>query len=297
MLCCSLLLALAVPAAAQELDCNVTIDMEQLTSEARENLAEFVSQIRQYMNGYHWTKEGIDGDKIQCTVQIKFVGASSENHYTAQAFIGSQRQIYRLGKNSAMLRVLDEKWEFQYIRNQSLNHDEYRFDPLLSFLDFYGNLIIGYEFDSYKPSDGTQFFQKALDIVNKSRSAGSAGAGWEASPRATFSRGQLVDELLNPKFEDFREAVFQYHFKGLDLLYKNGVKARKNVLSSMEMIAKVLEKVNQNSLAIRLFFDTKAPEIADVFKDDPDRETILTRLGKIDPAHQSDYDETLSKGK
>jgi hypothetical protein len=103
--------------------------------------------------------------------------------------------------------------------------------------------------------------------------------------------------LLNPKFEDFREAVFQYHFKGLDLLYKNGVKARKNVLSSMEMIAKVLEKVNQNSLAIRLFFDTKAPEIADVFKDDPDRETILTRLGKIDPAHQSDYDETLSKGK
>ena len=39
-----LLLILAVPAAAQELDCNVTIDMEQLTSEARENLAEFVSQ-------------------------------------------------------------------------------------------------------------------------------------------------------------------------------------------------------------------------------------------------------------
>src|SRR5512143_4124793 len=168
-----LLFILAVPAAAQELDCNVTIDMEQLTSEARENLAEFVSQIRQYMNGYHWTKEGIEGDKIQCTIQIKILGSSAQNHYTAQAFIGSQRQIYRLGRNSAMLRILDDKWDFDYTRNQSLTHDEYRFDPLLSFLDFYGNVIIGYEFDSYKPDDGTQFFQKALEIVNKTRSVGN----------------------------------------------------------------------------------------------------------------------------
>lgn len=290
------ILCFTASALSQELDCDVSItDAQALTAEARDNLVDFAQQLKDYMNKHRWTKEGIEGgEKIKCAIQIKFLGAPTDNHYSAQAFVGSQRPIFKLGRNTATMRVLDEKWEFEYSRYQSLTHDEYRFDPLLSFLDYYAYVIIGYDFDSYKSGDGTPYFQKAFEIVNKARGTTAGSKGWESAVRGSFSRGQLVEELLNPKYQDFREATFKYHYRGLDNLYKNEVKARKHALAGLEMISNLVEKVNQQSLIIRTFFDTKYMEIAEIFQKDPSAD-IYARLAKIDPAHQTTYDEVAAK--
>ncbi|HTK81770.1 MAG TPA: DUF4835 family protein [Bacteroidota bacterium] len=285
-------------AFTQELDCDITLDMQGLpSSEARDNLVDFISQLKTYMNTQRWTKDGIEGDeKIRCTINIQFQGSPGDNQYAAKAFIGSQRPVFKAGRSTAVTRILDDKWTFQYIRGQSLTHDEYRFDALLSFMDFYAYVILGYDFDSYKSGDGTQFFQKAMDIVNKARSSAGAGNGWDVATRGAYSRAQLIEELLNPKYQDLREASFKYHYRGLDLLYKDPVKGRKVMLTALEKVGKLRDKVNEPSLVMKIFFDTKYQEIAETFSVDT-TPGVFEKLIAIDPSHQHDYEVARDRRK
>src|SRR5216684_5141438 len=165
---------LSVCAYPQELDCDVSIDPLSLTGlsgQARENLVDFSGQVKQYLTTYHWTKEDLGGEKIRCTIQFTFLGAQNDNHYSVKTFVGAQRPIYKSAQSTPLIRLLDDKWDFDYIRSQAFVHDDVRFDPLMSFLDFYANVIIGYDFDSgdfefSKPSAGTPYFQRALEIIN-----------------------------------------------------------------------------------------------------------------------------------
>ncbi|HYQ86017.1 MAG TPA: DUF4835 family protein [Bacteroidota bacterium] len=277
--------------SSQEIDCDVKItNKEALTAQAREALADFLPQVTQYINSYRWTREDLANLKIKCTIDISFQGSPRDNHYSVQAFIGSQRPIFRLDRNTAVVRILDDSWEFDYVRSQPFIHNEGRYDPLLSVLDFYMYLILGYDFETYKAGDGTPYFQKALDIANLSR----AGVGWDNPSPAVYSRGQLIDELMNVKFRDFRNALYRYHFRGLDLLYKDEARARKNIFAALDKIGKLQEKINVRSLVIRTFFDSKYQEIAEIFLKDPDRE-VFARLSKIDPAHQTKYEEASQR--
>jgi hypothetical protein len=289
-----LILLAPFPTSAQELDCSVTFtNIETLPAEARDNISDFIPQVEEYMNSYHWTNVDFGDDRIRCTINISFLGAPRNNHYVVKAFIGSQRPVRHTDRNTAMIRLMDDAWEFDYVRNQSLTHADYRFDPLLSFLDFYAYVILGYDFDSYKADDGTPYFQKALDIANRARGA-SAGKGWQISSQSIYSRGQLIDDLLNAKYDDVRDAVYRYHARGLDLMYKDSLKAMKNILSSLEKIGKLREKINSSILIATIFFDTKYLEIADVFVNYPDP-SVYETLMKADPNHQQTYLEYAEK--
>lgn len=286
---CALLLA--GPARGQELECTVTISTELLTAEARENLADFATRIQDYVNSYRWTNEDLGGEKIAWAMNISFQGSPRQNRYTAQAFIGSQRSIYRSEKNTALLRVLDDRWEFEYEPNKQLLHDESLFDPLLSFIDFYAYVVIGLDFESYQEGAGLPYLEKAMNVVNTAR---SGGKGWEVGTPTTYSRGQYIDELLSAKYEDVRKAIHRYHYRGLDLLYHDGDRARRNMLRALEGIGGITARTNQPSQVIKIFFDTKFLEIAETFRTHPDR-TVFTTLMGIDPAHRQTYEEARDR--
>ncbi len=282
------------PSFSQEIECEITTDLQQLPSEARDNLVDFVPQLKQYINSNRWTQEGIGNNKIRCTMNIMFQGSPTKNHYVAQVFIGSLRPVFKTSQTTAVIRLLDDSWEFDYNRYQPFIHNELNFDPLLSFVDFYMYLVLGYDFDTWGNLDGTPYFQKAADIVSRAHGAPNAGKGWDITGQSTYQRAQLIDELLNEKFRGLREAAYRYHYKGLDLLHKDRVKARKNIFSSLQKIRKLLDKINQQSQAARLFFDSKYLEIAATFVDDPDR-GIYNKLVRIDPSHQTTYEEYSQK--
>jgi hypothetical protein len=280
-----------LPVRAQEIQCTVTATLDALNAESKENLADFAMQVEQYINSYRWTNADLGGDKISCALNIQFQASPRDGRYTVQAFIGSQRKIFRSDRSTAMIRLLDDKWEFDYLRNQPLTHTEGKFDPLTSFLDYYVNIIIGYDFESYQTGDGAPYFQKAADLVSKGR---TAGKGWDVATGTAFSRSQFADELLNPRYREFREALEKYHYRGLDLMYKDDVKAKKNILASLEKIDILQKKINQKSQVIKIFFDTKYLEIAETFIGYPDP-AVFTRLAQIDAAHQQTYDEYSKK--
>ncbi|HUL43032.1 MAG TPA: DUF4835 family protein [Bacteroidota bacterium] len=294
------ILTLVLPACvlSQELDCDVTITTSQLTTEAKENLANFESQVKDYFNGYRWTKDDFGNDKIHCSINIAFLGMTSPNHYVAKAFIGSQRPVFKMNQNTAVLRILDDKWEFDYTRTQAMTHVDSHFDPLLSFFDFYAYIILGYDADTYKDTHeggkATEYFQKAKDITNRAIGSGQIGSGWDVTSQSTYTRGQLIEELTNPKFQPVRDEIYRYHYHGLDLYYKDEGKARSNIFSAIEKLAKFQKKVNQPVLLVRTFFDTKYLEIADKFTGDQE-EGIFDKLEQIDPMHIQTYENLKSK--
>jgi hypothetical protein len=270
----------------------VTINVEQIPSASRDYLKDFEQTVEDYLNSYRWTNEDFGGEKIQCSMNIFFLSAGGENRYTAQVFIGSTRTVYhgeeKTDKETIILRVLDERWEFEFSPNKPLYHDDFQFDPLADFLDFYAYLIIGFDLETYLELSGSTYFQKALNICNQA--AGTPySQEWQAQS-VTYSRFSLVDELTNLRYQPLRVAFHKYHFDGIDLLSSDPIKGLNAMLAAVEEIAEVRRKQNPRSVLVKAFFDTKYQEIAESFLRFPDR-GVYRRLSDADPNHQITYQE------
>ena len=277
---------LAQPAAAQEVDCTVQLNIDAVPTTNKDLLNNFAADIKNYVSGYNWGG-GDASEKVKCTLNIFVQGVIGENRYSAQVFIGSQRPRFNSDQSTAVMRLFDEQWEFTYIKDRPINHNPYSYNELGSFLDFYMYVVMGYDYDTYDRLSGTPLFQKAADIARMGQS--SSAKGWQPSTTA-FSRTQLIFEILNAKFEPVRSASWRYHFTGLDSLSTTPARAYQNIIGALEAIDKVRKGSDPRNLIIKTFFEAKSLELADVFKQYPDR-SIYIRLSQIDPTHQQTYEE------
>ncbi len=272
---------------AQELEFDVSIDAQQLPTANKEYVTHFAEEVKKYLNDFRWTTEDYLGEKIHCTMSIFFLSGSPDNRYSVRVFIGSQRPIYRSNKGTLTLRILDDKWEFSYIPGQGFRHNETQFDPLLSFLDFYACLIIGYDTDTFSEMGGTQYFQRASDIA--ARGASENSKGWPKGGTG-YTRQQIIEDLLNSKYAPIRKALFIYHFHGLDMLETNQNRGLDNMLYAIDLIGKAQKAENTALPLARIFFEAKYQEIADRFANYPDR-SVIGRFADYDPTHKRDYDQ------
>ncbi len=275
----------------QELQCDVKVNAENIPSAQRDFLRNFESDLERYLNNTRFSNEDLDGEKILCSMDIFFKTVVGDNRYQAQVFIGSQRPIY-VGndpseKVTPILRLIDDRWEFTYVPNQRMIQDDFSFDPLTDFLDFYAYVIIGFDLETYVENSGSRYFQKALQIWSQAN--GSNAKDWPQSS-AGYSRFGIIDEINNTKFQPMVVAFHTYHFDGIDLLATDPTKALNNMLNAIETMSRVRQQQNQPSVLVRHFFDAKYMEIAATFLKYPDR-AVYDRLIAADPEHRSTYDE------
>jgi hypothetical protein len=280
---------------AQELDCDVTVDYQSIPTTNRDYLVNFANQVKTYMNSYRWTNEDLEGERIKCSLQIFFLSVSGNTRYSAQIFVGSQRLIYEgNGKTTAVVRILDDKWDFVYEKDQPIYHNEFRFDPLASLLDFYAYLIIGFDFDTHESLSGSPYFLKCSNIQNLGSST-PFSRGW-VKVTGSYTRAGLTEEILNSRYTPLREGFYQYHFNGLDLLASDRKAAYETIINVLNQFGNFKKAEGANVLFLRIFFDTKYLELADIFTDYWDPE-IFNKLNAIDPSHQRYYDEYRNKRK
>lgn len=277
---------------AQQLQCEIRVNYEAIPSTHKDLLVNFESDIRDYINNYNWGNDNLD-EPIRCTMDIFMQNVAGENRYSAQVFVGSSRPIYNGNQTSAVLRLKDDVWEFTYGKNRPINHTPYTFNDLASFLDFYAYLIIGYDYDTYDNLNGTPHFQKAADIASLGRSAGAKG--WQPTTSG-FSRLQLIEEILNARFAPVRSASYVYHFTGLDSLATAPDQAYRNILEAIRMIGDVKRTADARNQIIRVFFDTKYKELAELFVGYADPKVYFD-LATIDPTHQTTYEEYRKRSK
>ncbi len=284
-----LLIALPALLSAQGVQCTVTVNYESVPTANKDLLRDFATEVQNYVNSYQW---GADvPDKVLCSMDIFIQSATTDNRYAAQVFFGSQRPIFRANRNTAVIRLKDDSWEFTYVRGRPISHNAFSFDDLTSFLDFYMYLIVAADGDTYDVLGGTPYFQKAQDIVRMSLSSGQKG--WQQAATG-YSRAVYIGEALLPKCEPIRQASFIYHFAGLDSLAVNPVNAQRNIVVALDKIGKAQNDLSQRSLMVKTFFETKYQEIATVLASYPDK-SVFKRLESTDPSHQKTYDESLNK--
>jgi len=285
-----LLLLVSARLLAQQVDCTVNVNYEAVSTTNKDQLRDFASEVRTYVNSYQWGMENIP-DKVKCTLDIFIQRVQGENKYSAQVFVGSQRPIYASANSSVVLRLMDDSWQFTYTKGRPISHNPYAYNDMTSFLDFYMFLIAGYDSDTYERLAGTPMFQKAANIANLGRS--TSDPGWQPSTSG-YTRLQLINELLSPAFEHVRIESWRYHFTGLDSLAFAPQRAYRNVLHALENIGKVRRLSDPRNQVIKLFFDTKYMEIAELFVKSPDK-TVYNTIANIDPAHLKTYEEFSQK--
>jgi hypothetical protein len=272
---------------SQELNCNVTVNYESLPVNNRELLAGFQSAVEAYLNTTKFTDVAW-GEKIDCSVNIFFTAASGDVEYTAQAVIVSNRPVLNSERKSPILTINDPTWSFRYEKNQAL-YSQASFDPLTGFLDYYANLIIGFDTETFEQLGGSAYFRKAFDIVNLGNSS-SYSNGWERN-NSSYSRWGICEDLLSDKYRTFRELFFVYHY-GIDELQINRASAQEKIVRLIDNLDEMKKRTDINSVLIRTFFDSKYGELIEILSANPDEE-VVAKLRRIDPAHAARYNEIL----
>lgn len=274
----------------QELNCNVTVNYQNVPVKNRELLADFVNVITDYINTTRFTDLSWEGDKINCTFNIFFNSAGSDVNYSAQLIVISQRPIYHSTRNSPILTINDGQWSFNYEVGRAMYANLDAFDGLTSFLDFYALITIGFDLDTWEEFGGTPYFKKAFDIVNLA-STSSFSNGWLPGSN-TYNRWTFVSNLLDEKYSVFRSAIFSYHY-GIDIYAQNKQEGQQRIVDLINVLYDMYEREGIiKSVFVKTFFDAKYTEIVDHLMDYQDK-TVIIKLKKIDPSHAGRYDNVL----
>ncbi|MGH2575701.1 MAG: DUF4835 family protein, partial [Ignavibacteria bacterium] len=257
---------------AQELEPTVDVNLDRINIDVRDRLTDFKQEVTNYLARTRFTNEEIINDvrgkpyKIKCNFQFFFTAATGFDSYEAQVFVGSSRNVFKTPNYTQLVRILDEKWDFNYLKGQSFYHDELKFNSLTSFLDYYAYLIIGFDDDSWELDLGTQRFQKCQDVVNLAVSSAPSSKGWAETGGLKASRLHYPQELLNSKYDDFRKGVWIYHFAGIDSLQWGKRQALERIAEAIKLFAKS-KKTEIKSFTIKAFFGAKYQEIAQTLVD------------------------------
>lgn len=283
-----LLMTTAV-AYPQEIDATVTVDRSQLSSTSLDYLNDFSNKLEVYINEYDWIDANFqETERIGLDIQITLLSMDNDYNFEAQIIIQSRRPIYNTAQETSLFFFNDSNWGFNYTPNRTLIHDELQFDALTSLIDFYAYTVLGYDFDSFKKLAGTPYFSQAQNIVSLAQSA--SADGWSRTSNNRRNRTQLIANLLNSSYSEFRTAIYQYHRKGLDVFVDNPKQARQQVLQALEKIQEA-QRATSSSLVFDTFFNAKYREIVSIFEDaDPQvRLDAYNLLSEIDQGHLSEY--------
>ncbi len=286
----------ALGAKAQELQCEVVVNSEQVQYTDRQLFTDMQNRIFEFMNNRRWTNQAYSVDeRIKCRLLINLTEMPEIGTFRANVQVVSVRPAYGTGYESTLFSFIDKDWLFQYNDAQPLDYVENNFTSnLSSMLAFYAYMIIGMDNDSFGRLGGAPAYDKARSILNLAASQNSVYPGWKPF-ESNRNRYWMIDNLQDPQFLPFREGIYAMHRQGLDLMAENPEKGRKSVLVVLQNIQK-LSQQKPGAAIIRSFFEAKSDELVNMFKTaaPADKQAAFTVLSQVDPTNNSKY-ETLLK--
>ena len=273
---------------SQELNCEVVVEARQTGNENLQVFKTLQTQLAEFINSTSWTNKAVrNNEKINCTMFISIT--SYENDvFQGTLQIQSSRPIFNSSYNSPTYNFNDRNFTFNYQEFQNFTFNENQFENnLVSVIAFHIYVILGIDADTFKLNSGTSFFEQAQKILDFSQQKGFIG--WGAGD-GLQSRYYLIDNILSTTFKEFRNVMYDYHIKGLDIMV-NETKAGKEAVTKSLMMLDQMNRRRPNSYILRVFFDTKANEILDVFSGGPKVPVtnLISTLNKIAPNHSDKW--------
>ncbi|MBN1926512.1 MAG: DUF4835 family protein [Prolixibacteraceae bacterium] len=281
---------------AQELRCNISVNSSKITGSSREIFRSMQMDLYEFMNNRAWTNHTYkNNEKIECNINIQVNKQISGDEYEAFLTVQSKRPVYNSSYRTTVLNIRDENFRFKYQEFQSIEFAESgNKDNLTSVLAYYAYMIIGFDYDTFSPEGGTEYFERARVIVNESQNATGTKNGWRAF-ESDYNRYWLVDNVLNKSYAPFRQLMYDYHRKGLDQMAESVEEGRANIAESLKLIQKVF-RTRTRLYITQQFFDTKSAELINIFsKSYPDEQNrVIQILTECDPSNASRYEKITS---
>ncbi len=283
-----------ITSVAQELNCKVQVLSQQVQGTDKRVFTTLQTAIFEFMNNKKWTTDAFKLDeRIDCSILINVTERPSTDVFIATIQVQSRRPVFKSSYNSVLLNYNDNDFQFTYLENQPLEFNENQFTSnLTSVLGFYAYMIIGMDYDTFSPSGGTNYLQKAQNVVNNAQSASEAG--WRAF-ESNKNRYWLITNMLDAPFVNIRECMYNYHRKGLDEMVTNKEGGRANILEALESLRKV-HQARPLSFAMQVFFNAKSDEIINIFSGAfaDEKSKVMTLLNDIDPTNSNKYQKIMA---
>ncbi|MCF8278120.1 MAG: DUF4835 family protein [Flavobacteriales bacterium] len=289
------LLFISLASVAQELNCTVTVISPQVQNTEKRIFETLQKDIRQFMTSTAWTTDVFAQDeRIECSILITVTERVSTDTYKATMQVQSSRPAYMTAYNTVLLNVNDQDFTFQYNEGQPLQWQQNQhISNLTSVLAFYAYMIIGADYDSFSPQGGEAHFQKALQIVNNAQN--ESQRGWKAF-EGSKNRYWLVENMVNARYERYRDVMYKYHRLGLDVM-QSDLNGGRQVITDCLPLLQQMRLDQPNSYLLTVFFTAKVDEFINIYKEAfPDMKTkAANALMQMDPANANKY-QAIVKG-
>lgn len=275
---------------AQELNCNVRINIQKLQTVDPAVFETLEQSIRDFMNNTSWTNEDFaQEERIDCNILLTIQEELSPTSFSASLNIQSSRPIFNSDYQTALLNHIDQDIQFTYQQFQPLQFSANTFNDNLSpVLSFYAYVILGLDFDSFALYGGEPYFQTAQDILNATPQNGQF-KGWR-SMDGNRNRFWMIENLLSPRVRPYREAMYNYHRYGLDAMAEKPNEGRAVIAQYLDNLQDVYQNY-PNSMILQMFLNSKSDEIIEIFKrGTPDEKTKAIRImTRIDATNANEY--------
>lgn len=280
--------------SAQELNCTVTINSDQIEGSNKQIFNTLKTSIEEYMSQNRWTNMSYaEHEKIECSMLI-VVQKMEDNLFTCEMTLQSRRPVYGTTYTTPLLNFKDNSFTFTYQEYDRIEWQQNQFTTnLTAMLAYYCYLIIGHDQDSFQRLGGTPYFQQCEEIVNMCQSASmdnSEQRGWLAF-ESNKNRYALINNLLDEAFKKYRNYYYEYHRLGLDEMSSNVTNGRARIAEGMPVLKEAF-RARPATYVINTFLDAKADELVDIFSKGTDKEkkAVYELLMDIDPTRQNTYE-------
>ena len=277
--------------SAQELNCSVNVVANNISGSNKQIFKTMETSMQDFLNITKWTNKNYkDQEKIQCALTLIINEQEGSNQFKGSIQLQGVRPVYGSTYNTPTINFNDVDINFVYEEFQPLVFNKTSFESnLVSLLSFYAYIIIGFDADSFTLKGGDEYFKTAQDILLTAQQGGYKG--WN-SIDGNKTRFQLIDNIQNGTYSDFRTMMYNYHLKGLDYMHRDQTQAKKIVANAIIRLKKIYSR-RPNAFLLRLFLDTKSDEIESIFKDGPriDTRNLKEMLLRVYPSQSEKWNK------
>lgn len=284
-----------VTAQAQELNCKIQINSDQIQGTNKSVFNSLEKSMTEFVNNRKWTDMTYaNKERIECTMNI-IVKKVEDDVFTAELQVQSRRPIYNTGYFSSLFNHKDNSFSFIYKEFDQLEWNENVVTSnLTAVLAYYSYLIIGFDMDSYSRLGGTSAFQAAERVVNAAQGANLDG--WDVSIKNSRNRYTLTNNLLDEAFKKYRNYFYEYHRLGLDEMSINANNGRARIAAGLPILREA-NRARPSAMIIYSFLDAKNDELINIFSKGTtkEKEEAVQVLTDVYPTLTPRYEEILKE--
>lgn len=275
---------------AQELNCTITVNADKIPGSNKQIFTTLENSLNEFVNQKRWTNYNYKPqEQVYCNLTLTILeqkGPDLRGHIQIQ----SSRPIFNSTYLTPVFNFKDDNFSFQYTEYEPLLFNENTYESnLVSIVTFYVYTILGMDADTFALNGGTSFYTKAQDILVQAQQSGYVG--WNQND-GTQTRFTLIDNILSPTYKLFRTAMYEYHRNGLDIMGQDKKRAKQKIATAIIGL-KTIYDTRPNAFLLRVFMDSKADEIVDIFSDGPRFDTFKLKedLIRISPINAFKWNE------